>query len=648
FTLQDYLGAKYSLSDWPDKRAIVVVFLGAECPLAKLYGSRLQEMSERYAEDEVQFVGINSNRQDSLEEIGHYARECKIGFPLLKDPGNRVADRFGAVRTPEAFVLDGERVIRYCGRIDDQFGVGYARGKKSVSELARAIDEVSAGKPVSTPVTEATGCYIGRMKTTPPSGKNTYAKHIAPILNEHCVRCHREGEIAPFALTSYEEIAGWGDTIAEVVRKGRMPPWHASPEHGKFANDARLADAEKQLIYDWVINGLPEGDLADLPPPPEFVDGWQIPTPDIVYRMPQPYKVPAKGVVEYQYFGIDAKIDEDLWIRAAEMRPGNRAVVHHLILFFIKPGQGRMRGEDALANGIATFAPGLPAMKMPDGYAFRVPAGSRLVMQAHYTPNGSEQTDQSYAGIVLADPKTVKHEISIHAAMNFRFLIPPGDKDYSVSATYRIGEDSLLYTLAPHMHYRGKSFRFTAKYPDGSQEILLDVPRYDFNWQNVYKFSEPKRIPESTEIQLDAHYDNSADNLLNPDPSRAVYWGDQTWEEMMIGTLSTSPINQDLRIGPPRVEEIDGEVAKRRVSFRYQLSDGEKAKKVYLAGSFNDWKPTAQAMDGPDADGGFKTSLDLAPGQYEYKFVLDGTVWRFDPGNRERKGYFLNSVLHVE
>ena len=185
-------------------------------------------------------------------------------------------------------------------------------------------------------------------------------------------------------------------------------------------------------IYKWVKNGQPEGDPADLPPPPKFVDGWQIPKPDIVYRMPQPYTVPAKGVVEYQHFKIDAEIKEDMWVRAAEMRPGNRAVVHHLILFFVKPGQKKMRGEDALANGIATFAPGLPAMDLPEGYAFRVPAGSRLVMQAHYTPNGTEQTDQSFAGIVLADPKTVKHEISINAAMNFRFLIPPGDKDYAV------------------------------------------------------------------------------------------------------------------------------------------------------------------------------------------------------------------------
>jgi len=330
------------------------------------------------------------------------------------------------------------------------------------------------------------------------------------------------------------------------------------------------------------------------------------------------------------------------------MRPGNRAVVHHLILFFVAPGQKKMRGEDALANGIATFAPGMPATDLPEGYAFRIPAGSHLVMQAHYTPNGTEQADQSYAGIVLADPKTVKHEISISAAMNVKFLIPPGQKDFEVNATYHVGEPSLLYTLTPHMHYRGKSFRFTAKYPDGSQEILLDVPRYAFNWQNVYALAEPKRIPQETEIQVDAHFDDSADNQLNPDPSMAVHWGNQTWDEMMIGTLSLSPVSQDLRIGPPKVEAIEGDDSKKRVLFRYRLADDEKAEKVYVAGNFNDWKPTGQAMDGPNADGWYTASLDLAPGQYEYKFVLDGKDWRGDPGNRERTGYYLNSVLHVE
>ncbi len=256
--------------------------------------------------------------------------------------------------------------------------------------------------------------------------------------------------------------------------------------------------------------------------------------------MPKPFDVPARGVVPYQYFYLEKKIDKDIWVKAAELRPGARSVVHHVILFYIPPGQERHRPEDILANSIVTYVPGLPAMNLPAGYATRIPAGSRLVFQAHYTPNGTAQTDRSVAGLVLADPNEVKHELKYAPAMNFRFRIPPGASDYRVETIYRVREDSMLFALTPHMHYRGKSFRFTAHYPDGRDEILLDVPRYDFNWQNVYTLAEPRPLPSGTQVLLEAHYDNSADNLLNPDSTKAVTWGDQTWEEMMIGTMTVT------------------------------------------------------------------------------------------------------------
>lgn len=561
FTLSDYLGAKHSLSDWKEKQAVVVVFLGTECPLVKLYGPRLEEMANAYAEKGVQFVGINSNRQDTLEEIGHYARLHKITFPMLKDAGNKVADEFGATRTPEAYVLDRAGTIRYAGRIDDQYGVGYAKGKVVQSDLAAALDEVLSGKLVTNSQTKAVGCFIGKVGETTPSGEITYTKHIAPIFNDRCVRCHRAGEVAPFALTSYDDIVGWGDTIAEVIRDERMPPWHANPSYGKFSNDARLPDAQRQLVYDWVEHGMPEGDPADLPPAPQFVDGWQIDKPDVVLKMPKPFTVPAHGTVEYKYFVLDEPVKEDMWIRAAEMRPGNRAVVHHLILFYVTPEQARHHDGNALANGIATFAPGMPPLELPEDLALRVPAGSRLVFQCHYTPNGTEQSDQSEVGIVFADKSKVKHELIVRAGMNHRFKIPPGDSNYRVEKTERINKDSLLYSLTPHMHVRGKSFRFTAHYPDGSEEILLDVPRYDFNWQNIYKLAEPKRLPKGTEIQMVAHYDNSADNPSNPDPTKTVGWGDQTWEEMMIGSASLVEEGEELHLTDDRRSESTSSAA---------------------------------------------------------------------------------------
>jgi peroxiredoxin len=550
FTLNDALGAKRSLSEWKDRKAVVVVFLGTECPLAKLYGKRLAELDKEYGAQGVQIVGINSNQQDTLQELVGYGRDHGIEFPLLKDAGARVADQFGATRTPEAFVLDAKHVVQYHGRIDDQYGVGASRKAAKRSELVDAIKAVLANEPVPTPVTTAVGCFIGRRSAnTVPAATDsvTFAKDVAPIMQKHCMSCHREGQIGPFALTEYADVAAWSDTMLEVIDAGRMPPWHADPAHGEFLNEARMSEHEKAVFRQWVKAGVPEGNAADLPAPVQFSDDWQLPEPRTVFRMPEPYNVPATGTVSYQYFTFDPKFTEDKWVYAAEAKPGNRAVVHHLIMFYLPPDQETFRPQDPLFNAIAAFAPGMPAIAGPENYAVRIPAGSKLIFQVHYTPNGTATTDQSEAAVVFADPKKVEKEVRIIAGFNFRFLIPPGVPDYKVTQQLRIPRDTLVYTITPHMHYRGKSFKFTARFPDGSDEILLDVPRYDFNWQNVYLLRTPKRLPAGTVVDMEAHYDNSADNPLNPDPGQAVMWGDQTWDEMMLGSLTVSDANQDLR-----------------------------------------------------------------------------------------------------
>jgi peroxiredoxin len=263
FALRDFQGASHTLSDHAASKLVVVAFLGADCPLANRYADRLVELARQYGPRGVAFVAIDSNQQDGLAQLAHLARVHKIEFPLLKDPGNAVADRFDAQRTPEVFVLDARRVVRYRGRIDDQYGIGYARPAASQKDLVAALEELLAGKPVSRPVTAASGCLIGRVHHPKPQGDVTYAKQVARILQQHCVSCHRAGAIAPFALTSYADAAGWAETIREVVRDRRMPPWDASPDHGKFANDPSLSGAERQTIETWVANGAPEGDGKD-------------------------------------------------------------------------------------------------------------------------------------------------------------------------------------------------------------------------------------------------------------------------------------------------------------------------------------------------------------------------------------------------
>lgn len=641
FSLQDYLGTSHQLAEWKDKKAIVVAFLGVECPLCLQYGPRLSELAKEYEAKGVAFVGIDSNQQDSLQEIAHYARTHKIDFALLKDPLNKVADMFAAARTPEVFLLDGQRVVRYRGRVDDQFGIGYARSAPEHRDLAEALEAVLAGKDVGTPVTKTVGCYIGRVNRKPPTGEITYSKHIAPILNERCVRCHRKGEIGPFTLTSYQDVVGWTETIREVITENRMPPWHANPEFGHFRNDARLPDNDRELIFKWLDNGAPEGNRADLPEPPKFVEGWRIPQPDLVVKIPEPFTVPAKGTVEYQHFDTGAKFDKDTWVQAAEVRPDNRTVVHHLVLYFIPPGGEKRPGEAVIFNSLAGYAPGMPASNLRPGLAKRVPRGSKLMIQCHYTPNGTEQVDQSIAGLVFTDPAAVKKQMTTQLCINFRLNIPPGEKNYRAEAEHRFDQDTYLYSLLPHMHLRGKAFRFDVRYPDGRSETLVDVPRYDFNWQNSYMLFEPMLMPEGTIMHATAIFDNSADNLMNPDPTATVRWGDQTWEEMMVGTFETSLADQDLSLGMPVAKRLDSGDYEVRFSYRPDV----EVREVYLAGQFNEWKPTGHKMDGPDAEGRYTTTLVLKPGVQEYKYVVDGTRWRADPGNPNQNGEYRNSVL---
>jgi peroxiredoxin len=538
FSLADYHGKTYSLVDFKDKPILVVAFVGSECPLAKLYGPRLEELAKEYGPRGVAFLGIDPNAQDGVTQIAAYARQHGITFPILKDLNNLASDRFTARRTPEVFVLDSQRVIRYRGRIDDQYAIGVQRDKPQSRDLARALDELLAGKEVSKPATEAAGCLIGRTKQPAADSPVTFARDVAPIFNRRCVECHRPGEIGPFSLTDYKKAAGWADMIAEVVEDGRMPPWHADPKYGHFANDRRLTAEEKKVIRTWAENGAPAGDLSQLPPPPTFTDGWQLPKPpDTVLSMrSEPYQVPAEGPVRYQYFIAPTGFTEDKWVSAMEVRPGNRAVVHHILVFARSVGERGDADGGGTRGFLASYVPGLKPEPLPASMAKRIPARSMLVFQVHYTPNGSEQTDLSKIGFVFADPKSVTHEVRTVSAVQRKIDIPPGDADHVIEATSRTSPtDLLVLGYMPHMHLRGKAFSYEVVYSDGKKETVLDVPRYDFNWQTSYRLAEPLKVPAGAKMHAVAHFDNSAENPNNPDPTKRVRWGEQTWDEMMIG-----------------------------------------------------------------------------------------------------------------
>jgi peroxiredoxin len=547
FELPDCRGQVHRLTDWRESRTVVLAFMGTECPLVKLYVPRLIELEKVHGPKNVRIVGINANQQDTSAKIADFVREHGIPFPILRDEGNTLADRLGAQRTPEVFLLDQARVIRYHGRIDDQYAVGQQKPKPGRRDLALAIEDLLAGRAVQVANTEAVGCFIGRVKRSEERGTVTFTRDVAPVLYKHCVACHRPGSIAPFSLLTYRQASGWADTIQEVIAAGRMPPWLASPKYGKFANEARLSEAEKALIGEWIRHGVPEGDPRELPRPPVFSEDWRIPKPDFVLQMPVEFELPATGPIDYQYFEIDPGFTEDKWIQAAELRPGNRAVVHHSLVFLKPPGSDYLAPQGELQSVyLTTASAATPPLNLPPGMAKKIPAGWRLVIQMHYTTTGKPERDRSSLGLVFADPQTVRKEVATNLMANFDLNIPPNTPDVIVEASRQFDQNFLLLSMSPHMHLRGKSFRYEARYPDGTREILLDVPRYDFGWQGNYYLAEPKLLPRGTVLHCTAHFDNSAANPVNPDPSATVKWGKQSWDEMMVGYIEIALADQDL------------------------------------------------------------------------------------------------------
>jgi hypothetical protein len=423
-------------------------------------------------------------------------------------------------------------------------------------------------------------------QNAPSAAAPTYSKDVAPILFAQCTTCHRPGEIAPMSLLTYKDTRPWARSIAAKVADGTMPPWHADPAYGHFSNERRLTAAQKDTIARWVAAGAPEGDAMDLPAAPKYADGWRIGQPDAVLSMQEDYPIPASGTIPYEYFEVPANYTEDRWIQAWELRPGNRAVVHHVIVYTrtapnpalqaatqtgprpapifefadgmdIPAGQTggpplpegqrpalgpndrpRPRGTGASIGG---YVPGNSTRVFPEGTAMRLPAGSSLVFQMHYTTMGEATTDRTKVGLIFAKDKP-KVVLNGGALINGSLHIPPGEGNHRVDAEMTINRDVMLYSLTPHTHVRGKRWSYEAIYPDGRKETLLSVPNYDFEWQHEYVFREPLTIPKGTKIHATAWYDNSKGNKSNPDSTKDVWWGDQTWEEMMFTGLTFSVV----------------------------------------------------------------------------------------------------------
>ena len=400
----------------------------------------------------------------------------------------------------------------------------------------------------------AVACAVSALAAT-NSGSVTFNKEVLPILQKRCQDCHRAGEVAPMALINYQDARPWAKSIRQAVITKKMPPWFADPHVGKFANDRSLSQAEIDTIVAWVDGGAKEGDPKDAPAPRTFVEGWNIGKPDLVIEMPNAFAIPATGKVEYMYVVLPTGLKEDRWIETTEVRPGNRAVMHHVIASIREPGSTWMpdakpgvvflpeRGNRGgqLSAGLGSYVPGQVVLPAGDGprRATLLKAGSDIVFQLHYTPNGTATTDKTRIGIIFAKGAPEKRLVGGNSA-SMRFAIPPGDSNYKIEGSSTLQYDCDLISMMPHAHLRGKSFEYRIVRPDCTSQTVLSVPKYDFNWQLTYYLAEPLHLTKGTKLEVTAYYDNSPNNVYNPDATKEVHWGEQTWEEMMMGYFNVA------------------------------------------------------------------------------------------------------------
>jgi peroxiredoxin len=559
-SLRDRHGNRRPLHDFKGNAALVLAFLGADCPISNRDLPEILALEKKYRSKKVQFLAVYANEQEDLNQVAAHAYDRDVPFPVLKDFGQKLADGLGVTRVPAVVVLDGDFVLRYRGRIDDRHGAGAQRPKATRADLAEALEEVLAGKKVSVAETESDGCLLDRGRKKPARTEVTYAHDVARILQQRCQVCHRPGQSAPFSLLTYDDAAKHAAMLKEVTTQRRMPPWHADSRYGHFRNDRRMPREEIDTLTAWVDAGMPKGDDKDLPKPIAWPEGWAMGKPDQVFEMPEAFEVPATGVVPYKNWTIETNFTEDRWIQAAEGRPGAAGVVHHIVAYILKDGGRRgPLGADGSMSVLVGWAPGDLGLDCPPDTALRVPRGARLRLEMHYTPNGTAVKDRSAIGIKFAK-KPPKYELFMGEFANMGIAVPPYDPHYRAEATFRLPADARIISFVPHMHWRGKDYFYEVIYPDGKKETLLSVPRWDFNWQNVYRFQEPLKLPKGARLHSVAHWDNSKNNPLNPAPEKTVSFGLQSWEEMMVGWVSyvweRPETAAELAKNPPRQSDL--------------------------------------------------------------------------------------------
>jgi thiol-disulfide isomerase/thioredoxin/mono/diheme cytochrome c family protein len=562
------------------EKLTVIALTSVTCPLCKKFAPSLARIEAAYASKGVKFVYVNVSGTDTAEEMGQQFRDQGFKGLYLNDKDQSIVATLHAKTTTEVFVVDAGNTLVYRGAASDQYGVGFSHDAPRQRFLEAALDAALAGMSPEISATSSPGCVIELPSpqdgeaAAPQPAPITYTRDIARIMQNNCIECHRAGGVAPFSLETFEAVSRRASMIRTVTQEGIMPPWFAAPPsphtdadgnplESPWANDRSLSQAEKDAIAAWVAAGKPRGDDTDLPLPRAFAQskgeiGWTIGTPDAIFQIPEPIAVKAEGTMPYQNVMVPTRLTEDKWVRAMQIVPTDKSVVHHVLVFVLPeaaltdPALRRQSAIDESRGYWAAYVPGNDSVVFPDGMAKRLPKGAVLMFQIHYTPNGKATKDQIKIGVVYGT-EAPKHIVRTAAVADRRIEIPPGANNHEETASVRLPADAKILAFMPHMHVRGKAYRYELQRPGESEpSIVLDIPRYDFNWQLRYTLREPLDAPAGATLIGTSWYDNSAENPANPDPTKTVRWGPQTFDEMMLGYVEYYLVNED----PAHPEEL--------------------------------------------------------------------------------------------
>jgi peroxiredoxin len=541
FQLLDHMGVAHRLFYYSDAPAIVVMTQGNGCPIVRNAVPAYRQVRDNYQEQGVKFFLLNSNLQDNKTTIAKEVADFGFDIPVLVDENQLVGESLNVTRTAEVFVIDPKsRKVVYHGPVDDRLTYQNQKAKAEFSYLSDALDAVIAGETVKISQVDAPGCIVNFPERDNKERHTNISYHdtIAPILEERCVECHQVGGIGPWAMTSYDMIKGFSPMIREVIRTDRMPPWHSDPNIGSFLHDRSLTSNEIKTLVHWIEAGSPRGEGYDpLADPRESLPDWPLGVPDLILTVPS-FDVPATGVVDYQRPYVVNPLEEGKWLRASTVKVGSRESVHHVLTGYLKeiPKSGQSN-EVRWGASVGGYAVGAESMIAREGLGTYIPAGGAIGLQMHYTPFGREVTDTTQIGLYFYDkrpPRMLRNSV----IMDFSIEIPPEKANHAETAYLEFPKDAELFYAFPHAHYRGQSSTLAIRYPDGREEMILSLPKYDFNWQRAYEFKDPIKVPAGAKLIARYTYDNSTQNAANPDPSKKIVWGDQSFEEMLYTAIS--------------------------------------------------------------------------------------------------------------